>query len=315
MFAEKILKEFIKTLEIIPNGTDFEIKPEYLNDLQPQVYIVRDKSQKPLWRIRVISERKNALRTEEKVCLLLDECNMECFYPKVYKKYPNIPQLGDILITDYKNGNSIDKCIFNLSENEYNIIVLQLLQDLKKLHSVKSYKFSDFSNFSSDSWFDFFKYKLNKHLQNAKNNQLLSSEEFKNIGDLLLDEQEIFKMNSGSLIHFDIKPANIIWDFENQKTYLIDFEMSRFGDPLMEFTKGKFTALLFNNFLYDKKIWMPLVERYFEQSYERVFSSRKASWYLFYHYAAHCNYQLKTFGKIYDSVFKEFQTYKNIIFE
>lgn len=315
MLVEKALKEFIKSTGIISSETDFEVKPEYLNDLQPQVYVLRDKKQKPLWRIRIIAERQNALLTEEKVCLLLEQSNVECFYPKVYQKYQNIPQIGDILITDYKKGISIDKCISKLSENDYNIIVSQLCKNLKEMHSVTSREFCDFSSFSSDSWFAFFKYKFDKHLRRAKNNQLLSDEQVHTISRLLLKEQEIFKLSYSALIHFDVKPANIIWNPEDQKVYLIDFEMSRFGDPFMEFTKGKFTTLLFNNSTYDDKIWIPLVEQYFSQPYSQIFSSRKASWYLFYHYTAHCNYQLKTLGKMYTSVFKEFQTYKNIILE
>lgn len=315
MFAEKNLKKFIKSIGIVSGETDFEIKPEYLNDLQPQVYVLRDKNQNPLWRIRIISERLNALQTEEKVCLLLEQSNVKCFYPKVYQRYQNIPQIGDILITDYKNGFSIDKCNSDLSENDHNIIVSQLCENLREIHSVTSREFSDFSSFSSDNWFDFFKYKLDKHLREAQNNQLLSDEEIHNILYLLLKEQEIFMLNYGSLIHFDIKPANIIWNPDERKIYLIDFEMSRFGDPFMEFTKGKFTSLLFNNSVYEDKIWIPLVEQYFSQTYDQIFSSRKAGWYLFYHYTAHCNYQLKTLGKIYNSVFKEFQTYKNLILE
>ncbi|MCI9486967.1 MAG: aminoglycoside phosphotransferase family protein [Lachnospiraceae bacterium] len=310
MGVEGALKQFINSTNILPSDVLFEIKPEYLDDSQPQVYILREKSGKFQKRIRIISNRYNAITTEEKVCLLLEMHLSEHFYPQIYKKFKNVSGLGDILITEYKEGISLDKCIFDLSEIEFSMIVDQLCKDLKKIHSIKSSGFSDLAEFTDDNWFDFFEYKLKKYLNKALDNKILTNEEIEYLVKLLYREQDIFKQDYGSLIHFDVKPANIIWDCRSKEISLIDFEMSRYADILMEFTKGKFTTLLFNNSVYKNKIWIPLVEQYFSQPYTDVFSSRKAVWYLFYHYLAHCNYQLCCYGVISPCILNEFIYYK-----
>ena len=310
MSVEENLKKFIKSINILPPNVPFEIKAEYLDDLQPQVYILREKNGKFQRRIRIISDRDNTVNTEEKICLLLETYLPDYFYPKVHKKYENIPGIGDILITEYKEGVSLDKYIFNLSEMEYPIIIDELFRNLKKMHSIKSSDFFDFTEFKSNNWFDFFKFKLKKYLKMAVDNRILKREEIGYITHLLYREQDIFRLDLGSLIHFDIKPANIIWNPENKELSLIDFEMSRYGDILMEFTKGKFTTLLFNNSIYENKIWKPLVEYYFSEPYADIFSSRKSIWYLFYHYLAHTNYQLVRFKTVSPCIFSEFSCYK-----
>lgn len=310
MSVENNLKQFIESINILPPNVPFEIKAEYFDDLQPQVYILREKNGKFQGRIRIISDRDNTVNIEEKVCLLLETYLPDYFYPKVHKKYENIPGIGDILITEYKEGVSLDKCIFNLSEMEYPIIIDKLFRSLKKMHSIKSSNFFDFTEFNSNNWFDFFEYKLKKYLKMAMDNKILKREEIGYITHLLYREQDIFRLNLGSLIHFDVKPANIIWNSENKELSLIDFEMSRYGDILMEFTKGKFTTLLFNNSIYENKIWKPLVEYYFSKPYADIFSSRKSIWYLFYHYLAHSNYQLMRFKKVSPCIFSEFSCYK-----
>jgi len=40
-----------------------------------------------------------------------------------------------------------------------------------------------------------------------------------------------------SFLHFDVKPANVLFDVETGSTALIDFELCRFGDPDFEFIK------------------------------------------------------------------------------
>ena len=87
MGVEGALKQFINSTNILPSDVLFEIKPEYLDDSQPQVYILREKSGKFQKRIRIISNRYNAITTEEKVCLLLEMHLSEHFYPQIYKKF------------------------------------------------------------------------------------------------------------------------------------------------------------------------------------------------------------------------------------
>lgn len=310
MSVENDLKKYIYATNILPTNVSFEIRPEYFDDLHPQVYILREKNGKFQIRIRIISDRYNAINIEEKVCLILEAHLSEYFYPKVYKKHKNIPGIGDILFTEYKEGASLDKCISELSEIEYSIIVNQLCQHLKKMHSIKSSIFFDFGELKSNNWFAFFECKLKKYLKNALDNRILGKSEIECIIQLLYKDQNYFRLDNASLIHFDVKPANIIWNSKNRKTFLIDFEMSRYGDILMEFTKGKFTAVLSDNLIYENKIWMPLVEQYFSQPYTITFSSKRAIWYLFYHYLAHYNYQLACFGTVSPCVFNEFLHYK-----
>lgn len=314
MCVEDNLKQFIRSTNILPSNVAFELKAEYFDDLHPQVYILCEENENYKMRIRIISDRYNAVSIEEKVCLLLESNLQDYFYPRILRKYENVSGIGDILITEYKEGVSLDKCILNLSEMEYPIITDQLCKILKKMHSIKSSEFFDFGEFKSNSWFTFFDYKLKRYLKMGLDNKILKSEEIEYIAQLLLTEQSILKLDLGSLIHFDVKPSNIIWNPKNKEISLIDFEMSRYGDILMEFTKGKFTTMLFNNSIYKNKIWKPLVEHYFSQPYADIFSSRKSIWYLFYHYLAHCNYQLMCSSMVSPCILNEFLYYKKKLF-
>lgn len=314
MSVEEKLRQFINSQDILPPNTEFEIKPEYFDDMQPQVYILHGKNKQFQRRIRIISDRNYAIKTEEKACSILETCLSDNFYPKVLKKYDNVSGIGDILITEYKRGVSLDKCILNLSPMEYSLIASQLCTNLKKMHSIKSSDFFDFTYVKSKSWTHFFEIKLRNYLNKALADKILNTKELEYITRLFINEKDIFQLDCGSFIHFDVKPANIIWDITSRKTYLIDFEMSRYGDILMEFTKGKFTAQLFGNPIYESNIWKPMVEQYFAQPYTDIFSLRKSVWYLFYHYLAHCTYQLNYFGNISSNIQTEFLYYKECLF-
>ena len=59
------------------------------------------------------------------------------------------------------------------------------------------------------------------------------------------------------LLHGDVKPANVIFELSTRKTTLIDFELSRFGDPDFEWTKLRRMAIRWPE--YEQLISQPLL--------------------------------------------------------
>ena len=71
MNVEKYLEDFISKTDIAPTKL-IHIKAEYYNDLEPQVYILQDQNRSFKKRVRIASDRKNAVNTEAIVCKLLE---------------------------------------------------------------------------------------------------------------------------------------------------------------------------------------------------------------------------------------------------
>ena len=309
MNVEKYLEDFISKTDIAPTKL-IHIKAEYYNDLEPQVYILQDQNRSFKKRVRIASDRKNAVNTEAIVCKLLEESLHGDFFPKVIKKYENIPYIGDLLITDYLEGQSLDKCLVHITADDCKCIITQLYIILTKIHTIKSTIFHDFTTFKSDKWFDYFEHKISKHLFRAIDYGFITKDESFFIFDILKSDANIFSVDKGTLIHFDVKPDNIIWDSYRKKVSLIDYEMSRYSDILFEYTKAHFATQLFGNSTYEERIWKPLVELSFDCDYKKVFINRKAVLYLYYHYLAYFNYQMFHMGKVSQFSYDMLNTYE-----
>ncbi len=66
---------------------------------------------------------------------------------------------------------------------------------------------------------------------------MLSTQSKNKLNDIISNLNSCF-YSFPSFLHFDIKPQNIIYDKSNRKTYIIDFEHSRFGDFSHELFRG-----------------------------------------------------------------------------
>lgn len=290
MSVERSLLAFCYEIGLCGKGEACSIQTEYRQDFDPQVYILRNQKNKTAYRLRIQTDRVNAVKTEHRVCNLIKEHGISGFYPEPIGCYSEIAGVGDITVSTYIEGVSIDKIIDDLSLNECEKIAVKIEQLLNRLHSINDNTFHCFTGEQFPSWELFFACKLDAHLKRASKNGMLSGMDDANIRMTLTSDINLFKGKQSVLLHFDVKPANIVYRKETGKISFIDFEMSRFGDALYEFSKGTFAAEVFGSSKYMANVWAPVVEACLKQPMNEILELRLFIWYLFYHYLAYANY-------------------------
>lgn len=290
MSVEEELLAFGYQIGICRQGEANTIRTEYKQDNDPQVYILRRNYDNKAFRFRIQTDRFNAIKTEYYACCLLNENGLKGFYPRPIGYYTNIPKVGSLAVSEYIEGISLDKIIDTLSAKEYQSIADQIVMLLKKIHSVKCSYFHYFTDEKFFTWKQMFKNKFNNHLEKSIQTAVISIDYEKIQHQLMLDTH-LFENKESSLLHFDIKPANMIYQSETGKIFLIDFEMSRFGDILFEFAKGSFASDIFMNQKYEFNVWKLILETYLEQPYGEIKQTKLFAWYSLYHYLAYANYK------------------------
>lgn len=257
----------------------------YRNDLIPQVSLVKIKNNSDLFKIRFTNDREYAVFTEAAVCNILKE-----HYPKS-DFFPKIRHIisKHLVIYEYIKGKSIDKIINELTKEELDLIGNQLYVYLQKIHAITSSFVYAFDNNQFINWYSFFECKLYTHLREAVNYDFITIENKNKLIQVLHDNKDKFDINQNILLHFDIKPANIIYNKKEKKIYLIDFEMSRFGDEIFEYSK-----MLFNKIIYFSPKWDKICNIYFNRINSEkninIFINPRLDWYMFYHYLTYIIY-------------------------
>ncbi|CAN0297383.1 unnamed protein product, partial [Ectocarpus fasciculatus] len=188
--------------------------------------------------------------------------NLESLYeygisgiPKIY--YNGFHKDWKVLIYEYFKGASLEK-IPNLTQSDYKKISNQIISSIKEYRTIKSETAQLFEKSYTD-WYDLFSNKLSEHLDHPISQQLISRTHINQIRNLLKLVQSDLRQIQNCFIHYDIKPKNIVYDGEGGLTYLIDFELSRFGDPLMELARIKSFAPTME---YEQMLVDPILEAF-----------------------------------------------------
>lgn len=152
----------------------------------------------------------------------------EYLYPKIL--VPVFAFQGmNYYITTYIEGQALDTFPETLPQSTVNHIADRLLELIEHLTKLKASQYSERGNFVSDDCASILKKKLEARFLHP----LIASYPYQKLERAFNWCREILdhsQFSRPTLIHMDIKPANIIYNSETGLVSLIDFEFARFGD-------------------------------------------------------------------------------------
>lgn len=132
-------------------------------------------------------------------------------------------------VTTYIEGQSLDTFPDNLSQHTVRHIANKLLGLIDQLTQLKAPQYSEQGTFVPDNCSSIFKKKFKSRLLHP----LIagySSKKLDRAFNWVCEILDSSQFSEPTLIHMDIKPANIIYNTDTGFVSLIDFEFSRFGD-------------------------------------------------------------------------------------
>ena len=132
-------------------------------------------------------------------------------------------------VTTFIEGESLDKISKTLTDDEWKIISHNLVTRLNELSTIQAPLYSEHNEFITDECSAILKTKLLNRFQHAVFDGYSKEDLDKSIKRCyqILDKSNYTKP---TLLHMDVKPANIIYNSQTKFVTLIDFELSRFGD-------------------------------------------------------------------------------------
>ena len=152
----------------------------------------------------------------------------EYLYPLIL-----VPEFGfcgiNYFITTFIEGTSLDNISESLTIDEWEIISHKLLIRLDELSTIHAPLYSEHNKFITDDCSAILKAKFSKRFKHPLFNRYSHKEldkAFKRCCQILDNSH----FTRPSLLHMDVKPANIIYNSKTGLVTLIDFEFARFGD-------------------------------------------------------------------------------------
>lgn len=287
MYKQNSIKNVLVSLGLVSEKDQINISPLYINDANPQCYIVTCKS-KNICKIRFQKKgHENAIKTEQTVLEFLIDKKIQGI-PKLIYPLSNNDNI-DFLVTSYIEGHDISFLDNDFEDFEMQNITEQLIYIIKKLHSLHSAQYNDFRTITFNSWNKYITLRLKEKIKFFLDNPLqrtLFLDYF-----LKLSKYDVnFESDIPVLIHFDLKPANIIYNKSKNKVSLIDFEMARFSDIYFGYSKADFCAFLYPTKTFKNIILPTLLQNELGITINEFRNQDKYFWYMLYHWITYINY-------------------------
>lgn len=182
-------------------------------------------------------------------------------------------------ITEYIDGKDVEMQDQTLSDSEWHLIAINVRKQIDLISSIHAPHYSEKNEFLTEDCAKTLTLKLTKRLKHAALSKYVAKDlqdAFEVCVNILLGST----YSEPTLIHMDVKPANIIYCPDSGKVSLIDFEHSRFGD----YDYGIIQLLLtnYNSFSnnYKTKMFPELIKGLI--TFEEACSVPKLQVYLFY---------------------------------
>lgn len=193
---------------------------------------------------------------------------------------PPFEFFGDqFYITAFIEGEDLDALNEKLSVQEWKRVAIGVRNRISELSAIHAANYSERNNFTTDNYAQIITSKIKQRINHpVLNNHLKNKIEIacKHCFEIL--NSAIF--SEPTLIHMDIKPANIVYNTTNGLVSLIDFEFARFGD----FDYGMVQIMLtkYNSFsdTYREHVYPELIKEY--MPLERAMTMPKLQVYIFY---------------------------------
>ena len=205
--------------------------------------------------LKTIKERDNSLHCNKYLKSFCDNIG-EYLFPIII--VPEFEYCGvKYIITTFMDGENLDTLSHILTKNEWQHIAEQLSKQIDALSTIKAEMYSENNKFLSADCATILKDKIKRRSTHPV---------FKRYPSVYLIKacERCFKIlddsifSSPTLLHMDVKPANIIYNRTTRAVKLIDFEFARFGDYDFGWTQILLTQ--YNSFIDEyKKFVLPTI--------------------------------------------------------
>lgn len=162
-------------------------------------------------------------------------------------------------ITSFIDARNLDELIGQIPISEWESIGDKIYLRLQEIEQLHAEQYSDQGKFISTPCDILFIEKLRRRFSHRVAQTLP-----KDLVERICDECASVLLNSiyssPTLLHMDIKPANVLYNPQSRKVYLIDFEFARFGDLDYGWTQILLSGLNAFNPIYKKHIYPNIVK-------------------------------------------------------
>jgi aminoglycoside phosphotransferase (APT) family kinase protein len=219
------------------SSADLEIDPLRLDHYDDNSYLVRDRSKADsAYKVRFSSTANPASVENEHaaLCLLFDAG--KSWAPRVVEYKPEVP----LLVTTFIEGKSLDKLL--VWKNKSDMIQNGLQSVINDVHTIHGTCFGQLYGDKYESWLELMSHRFWDYVATMKRLSVLGVQEIRLIRAVYNRSSVEFSIVKPTLLHFDVKPANIVVNEEKGSIHLIDFELARFGDVDFEWAKMYFLS-------------------------------------------------------------------------
>lgn len=233
-------------------GKSFKISSMYGKGNEEKCFRVETPNDRLAYKVRFsTATSRRSVAQEYEALSLLSQHGVK-WTPHLYEVNLNEPSY---LVIAFVEGESLDKSLEWMSHAES--IELRLRQELADIHCIPGEYFGHLTGPRYQSWQAFFEVRLWRHVMPLVEALLVSERDLARIKALHQEARKSLSEVSPTLLHGDVKPANVVFELRTNKTTLIDFELSRFGDQDFEWTKLRRMAIRWPE--YEQLVSRPLL--------------------------------------------------------
>jgi aminoglycoside phosphotransferase (APT) family kinase protein len=278
-----VAREVLSTTRTF-RGRPFRLSSIYNRHNEEKCFRVTDKVNRVCYKVRfATASSRNSVKREHEALQYLKRRGFG-WAPRIYEtKLDEAPYL----ITSFAEGASLDKSLIWIPHASK--IVRDLRNRLADIHSIKGNYYGHLGGKPYETWLAFFEVRLWRHVI-PLTPKFLKKKDLKAIQMLFEEAREALASVGPTLLHGDVKPANVLFDSRTSKTQLIDYELARFGDVDFEFTKISRMAVRWAE--YEKLVAEPLIEPVFDSDLKSEYTA-KLSLYHIYHACSFLDFEVE----------------------
>lgn len=246
--------------ELLPSNADISLMPNYpivLHGKTYSHYIITCSNYNKKFFLKVCKDGDKTSHCNKYLRRFLDS-NGEFVFPIIL-----IPpfEFNDIqyFITTFREGENLDTLSKTLTKSEWSLVSNKLCGQLELLSSIQENLYSENNEFLKIGCSEILKEKFKKRFQHIVF-QSIPSQKLERAYNYCCEILDNSSFSKPTLIHMDIKPANIIYNPQTQTLNLIDFEHARFGDIDFGWTQILLTKCNAFNSEYKNFLWPNLIK-------------------------------------------------------
>lgn len=286
-----ITHQKLEEYSLIKKNENIQLIPNYKITLNNKIYshyIIDCGVSKKKYFLKVFKNRDNIFQCNDYIKDYYDEFGNQKFPTILIPKF-NYNGI-QYYVTSFVEGKSINNISAQLTKEEYKKIGYDICDLWFELTKINTSNYSEKDEFFSDDAATIFKRKLKNRLAHPVFNQIpkayLDKAYYKCCNII-----ESCEFSKPSLIHMDVKPANIVYNPKFDLVTLIDFEHARFSDIDFGWTQILLSGCNSFGETYEKYIYPYIIEDHLNLS--NALKIPKFKCYIFYQTACNLIYYHK----------------------